>query len=83
MGASYIDFFGGRSTSYEKKMQEMYRIRHIVERILPFGSVIVQVPICPALYYRIRELQPERIIASLLTDNRRTRLHFKTYPTLP
>ncbi|WP_286840794.1 MULTISPECIES: YbjQ family protein [Sphingobacterium] len=25
IGASYIDFFGGRSTSYEKKMQEMYK----------------------------------------------------------
>ncbi|WP_409049502.1 heavy metal-binding domain-containing protein [Sphingobacterium sp. BIGb0116] len=24
IGASYVDFFGGRSTSYEKKMQEMY-----------------------------------------------------------
>jgi len=23
IGASYVDFFGGRSTSYEKKMQEM------------------------------------------------------------
>ncbi|WP_409994067.1 heavy metal-binding domain-containing protein [Sphingobacterium siyangense] len=22
--ASYVDFFGGRSTSYEKKMQEIY-----------------------------------------------------------
>jgi len=25
IGASYVDFFGGRSTSYEKKMQEMYK----------------------------------------------------------
>lgn len=25
IGAVYIDFFGGRSTSYEKKMQEMYK----------------------------------------------------------
>ncbi|MEN5195781.1 YbjQ family protein [Sphingobacterium faecium] len=25
IGAGYIDFFGGRSTSYEKKMQEMYK----------------------------------------------------------
>ncbi|WP_394677385.1 hypothetical protein [uncultured Sphingobacterium sp.] len=24
IGASYVDFFGGRSTGYEKKMQEMY-----------------------------------------------------------
>ncbi|WP_376781296.1 heavy metal-binding domain-containing protein [Sphingobacterium multivorum] len=24
IGASYVDFFGGRSTSYEKEMQEMY-----------------------------------------------------------
>jgi len=26
IGVSYIDFFGGRSTSFEKKMQEMYYI---------------------------------------------------------
>ncbi|WP_312190918.1 heavy metal-binding domain-containing protein [Sphingobacterium sp.] len=26
IGASYVDFFGGRSTSYEKKMQEMYKL---------------------------------------------------------
>ncbi len=25
IGASYEDFFGGRSTSYEKKTQEMYK----------------------------------------------------------
>lgn len=25
IGASYVDFFGGRSSGYEKKMQEMYR----------------------------------------------------------
>ncbi|MFC3356137.1 heavy metal-binding domain-containing protein [Sphingobacterium zeae] len=25
VGASYVDFFGGRSTSYERKMQEMYK----------------------------------------------------------
>ncbi|WP_333862796.1 heavy metal-binding domain-containing protein [Sphingobacterium sp.] len=25
IGASYVDFFGCRSTSYEKKMQEMYK----------------------------------------------------------
>jgi len=25
IGASYVDFFGGRSTSYEKNMQEMYQ----------------------------------------------------------
>ncbi len=25
IGASYVDFFGGRSTSYEKKMQETYK----------------------------------------------------------
>ncbi|WP_333862801.1 YbjQ family protein [Sphingobacterium sp.] len=25
IGASYLDFFGGRSTSYEKKLQEMYK----------------------------------------------------------
>ncbi|WP_223585039.1 YbjQ family protein [Sphingobacterium sp. GVS05A] len=25
IGASYVDFFGGRSTSYENKMQEMYK----------------------------------------------------------
>ncbi len=25
IGASYVDFFGGRSTSHEKKMQEMYK----------------------------------------------------------
>ncbi|WP_312789565.1 heavy metal-binding domain-containing protein [Sphingobacterium sp.] len=25
IGASYVDFFGGRSTSYEKNMQEMYK----------------------------------------------------------
>ena len=25
IGASYVDFFGGRSTTYEKKMQEMYK----------------------------------------------------------
>ncbi|WP_426791833.1 YbjQ family protein [Sphingobacterium sp. WOUb80] len=25
IGASYVDFFGGPSTSYEKKMQEMYK----------------------------------------------------------
>jgi len=25
IGASYVDFFGGRSTSYEKKMQEMHK----------------------------------------------------------
>ncbi|WP_376779959.1 hypothetical protein [Sphingobacterium multivorum] len=24
IGASYVDFFRGRSTSYKKKMQEMY-----------------------------------------------------------
>ncbi|WP_394353594.1 heavy metal-binding domain-containing protein [Sphingobacterium paramultivorum] len=24
IGASYVDFFGGRSTSYEKKKEEMY-----------------------------------------------------------
>ncbi|MGJ1518490.1 heavy metal-binding domain-containing protein [Sphingobacterium siyangense] len=24
IAASYVDFFGGRSISYEKKMQEMY-----------------------------------------------------------
>ncbi len=27
IGVSYVDFFGGRSTSYEKKMQEMYKQR--------------------------------------------------------
>jgi len=25
IGASYVDFFGDRSTSYEKKIQEMYK----------------------------------------------------------
>jgi uncharacterized protein YbjQ (UPF0145 family) len=25
IGASYVDFFSGGSTSYEKKMQEMYK----------------------------------------------------------
>ncbi|WET67953.1 heavy metal-binding domain-containing protein [Sphingobacterium sp.] len=25
IGASYVDFFGSSSTSYEKKMQEMYK----------------------------------------------------------
>ncbi|WP_084823080.1 heavy metal-binding domain-containing protein [Sphingobacterium sp. Ag1] len=25
IGASYVDFFSGRSTSYEKKIQEMYK----------------------------------------------------------
>ncbi|WP_426791859.1 heavy metal-binding domain-containing protein [Sphingobacterium sp. WOUb80] len=24
-GASYVDFFGGHSTTYEKQMQEMYK----------------------------------------------------------
>ncbi|WP_369294072.1 YbjQ family protein [Sphingobacterium siyangense] len=28
IGASYIDFFGGSSTSYEKKMQEMFKPSH-------------------------------------------------------
>lgn len=28
IGASYVDFFGGRSSSYEKKMQEMYKKIH-------------------------------------------------------
>jgi uncharacterized protein YbjQ (UPF0145 family) len=43
IGASYVEFFGGRATSYEKKMQNMYMIRQIIERILPFGSAIVKV----------------------------------------
>ncbi|WP_293938189.1 heavy metal-binding domain-containing protein [Sphingobacterium sp. UBA5996] len=25
IGASYVDFFGGHSTTYEKQMQEMYK----------------------------------------------------------
>ena len=25
IGASYVDFFGGRSTNYEKKTQEIYK----------------------------------------------------------
>jgi len=55
IGASYVDFFGGRSTNYQKKMQEMYkrvtetlkqraqaiRVDGIIEFIVNVGEVSI------------------------------------------
>ncbi|MNG91182.1 hypothetical protein D3C73_1150180 [compost metagenome] len=31
IGADYVGFFGGRSTSYVKKMQEMFKRSHLFD----------------------------------------------------
>ncbi|MGJ1292483.1 MULTISPECIES: heavy metal-binding domain-containing protein [Sphingobacterium] len=37
--ASYVDFFGGRSTSYEKKMQEMYNLKRHAQTIYANATI--------------------------------------------
>ena len=45
IGASYVDFFGGRSTSYEKKMQEMYkRVTETLKQRFSFSFIHEKFP---------------------------------------
>ncbi|QQT33704.1 heavy metal-binding domain-containing protein [Sphingobacterium multivorum] len=43
IAASHVDFFGGRSTSYEKKMQEMYN--RLIETLKQHVQTIFAMPL--------------------------------------
>ncbi|QQT28612.1 heavy metal-binding domain-containing protein [Sphingobacterium multivorum] len=53
IGASYVDFFGGRSTSYEKKMQEMYK--RVTETMRQHVNPIRKISISNCEYFYIRK----------------------------